>query len=372
MFTDVVILAGGYGKRLWPASINDKPKPFLSLEGEVSFFQSAIFRAIKLQISGNIIIVTRKELLPEITKECSSFLENMKELIPENTKDKVYIIPEPKQIDTAAAVTVSCHLLNKIEPEIEHSILVLSCDHVIGPIDFFVSDSNLAFTAACKKKIVCYSITPTEPATGYGYIKHGKTLPEISKTNLIFEIEEFKEKPDYETAKKYLAFGNYSWNSGMFAFLANTYLEELEKCEPNAYYAFYGLKKMPKPKFSKQDGINILSDWQNLESMYNSAPSLSVAKAVLEKTKEAVSLDASFSWEDIGSWDSMEKLLSPTNKKLVQYKTSNCFVFSDIPVILCGVEDLIVVEKNNQLLIVKKGEGQLVKEAVNLFNQTAN
>ena len=369
MFTDVVILAGGFGERLWPASSAEFPKQFMSLEGGVSFLQSSILRAISLNVSGKIIIVTRKEIVNTVIQQTKTLFEQMGDMISDDMKNRLIVIPEPAPIHTAAPVTICCHLVNLLDEKTDHSILVMTSDHVIGPVDFFISDTKLAFKAACKNKIVCYSIIPTEPSTGYGYIKTSSLVEGLEEYDNIKVIDEFKEKPNLETAKQYLASGNYTWNSGMFGFRTEVYLSELKKCEEEAYNVFSKLANSEKPEFTQCEGIHVLSNWQGLEEMYQKAPRVSIDKALAEKTKEACTVKASFSWEDIGSWDSFEKLFTKNQGKVATIETENCFVYSDIPVALCGVKDLVVVVKNNQVLVMKKGYSNMVKDAVHDFEK---
>ena len=372
MFTDVVILAGGFGERLWPASSSDFPKQFMSLEGGVSFLQSSILRAISLNITGHILIVTRKEIVNTVVEQTKNLLEQMGSMVSEDMKNRIIVIPEPCPIHTAAPVTISCHLLNHLDSNVNHSLLVMTSDHVIGPMDFFVADTELAYKAACKDKIVCYSIIPTEPSTGYGYIKTSTYVEGLENIESIKKIEEFKEKPDLETAKQYLASGNYTWNSGMFGFKSDVYLSELEKCEPEAFSVFSNLAKEKDFVFSNSDNIKILENWAGLDEMYKKAPRVSIDKALAEKTKEACTVKATFSWEDIGSWDSFEKLFTENQGKVATVDTENCFVYSDIPVALCGVKDLVVVVKNNKLLVMKKNCSPFVKDAVHILETDDN
>lgn len=369
MFTDVVILAGGFGERLWPASSSDFPKQFMSLEGGVSFFQSSVLRAISLNISGNILVVTRKDLENTIIQQISILFDKFKDKLSFFDSSRIIIISEPFPIHTAAPVTISSHLLNKIEPTIEHSILVMTSDHVIGPITNFIEDCKVAYIAAQKDNVVCFSIIPTNPSTGYGYIKSSDCVIGLENFNNIKKIDEFKEKPNLETAKKYLESGNYTWNSGMFGFKTKTYLSELSKCEPEAYFAFVDLEKNPEPKFKTINNFRVLDFWQGLEEMYKNAPHISIDNALAEKTQKACTVKASFSWEDVGSWDTFEKLFSKNEGKVATVESENCFVYSDIPVALCGVKDLIVVVKNNKLLVIKKGYSDIVKEAVHILEK---
>jgi len=366
MFTDVVILAGGFGERLWPASTSAVPKQFLSLEGGVTFLQSAILRALNLDVTGSIVIVTRKDLLEGCIEQASSLTSLVSHSQMDKILNRLYIIAEPDPKGTAAPVVLASHFLNRLSDG-EHSVLILTSDHIIGPNENFYEDAQKAWLACLENQLVCFGIPPTEPATGYGYIKKGnifKTSKEPLKDT--YTISQFKEKPDLNTAKMYLESGDYWWNSGMFAFKTDFVLNEIEKHEPSLYGAFTNLASSPMFSIGQKDGIHYLQSWPALDHSYALTPSLSIDIALAEKTKFASVVKASFSWDDVGSWDSFESLFSSHHGSAVEIQSSNNFVYSDIPVALCGVQDLIVVVKNNKVLVLKKGKSELVKEIVKL------
>ena len=245
--------------------------------------------------------------------------------------------------------------------EQKHTVLVLTSDHVIGPTDVFARDCATAAKAAEDGQFVCFAIPPTEPATGYGYIKAGR---DIYGDQTVFAIDNFKEKPELGVAKVYIADGHYWWNSGMFAFDADMFLDEMRACTPAVAAAFDGVQQGSAPQTKLLNDIAVLDSWAAMEATYKNVPSIAVDKAIAEKTKKAVAVKANFSWKDVGSWDTFSELCTnPANKKVAVVDSKNNFVYADIPVALCGVRDVIVVVKNGQLLIVKKGESALVREA---------
>ena len=364
VFSDVVILAGGFGERLWPASRSDFPKQFLSINDGVSFLQNAILRALALNLSGKIIIATRAGLEMEIAAQCAALADRCSESEAEKICNDVLIIAEPYPKHTTAPLILCCHLLNLLEPAVRHSVLVLTSDHIIKPIENFVKDAKIAFLAASGGNLVTFGILPTEPATGYGYIQSEAHADK----NGAFQIKRFTEKPDIETAKKYLSDGNCYWNSGMFAFTADFFIAELAKCTPKIADAFTHLSASPVPSFKKIDGICTLSDWNAMSLAYEKTPAVAVDVALAEKTANAFMVAASFSWDDVGSWDSFAKHSAGTeNAACIESK--NCFVYSDIPVALCGVEDVNVIIKNGKALVMKKGADNLVRAAVKHFQK---
>lgn len=364
MFSDIVILAGGFGERLWPASRPDFPKQFLSINGGLSFLQSAVLRALSLKISGKIIIATRAGLENEVAAQCASLAAMRGRNEAKKICEDVLIIAEPTPKHTAPPLMLCCHLVSLLKPAVYHSVLVLTSDHIIEPLENFVKDAETAFKAASGGNLVTFGIRPTAPATGYGYIQT-KAYAEADGT---FKIMRFTEKPDIETAKKYLADGNCYWNSGMFAFTTDFFIAELVKCTPQIVDAFSRLACSPAPSLKKIDGIHALSDWKEMNAAYDKTPAFAVDVALAEKTANAFMVSASFLWDDVGSWDSFAKHSAGT-KNAACIESKNCFVYSDIPVALCGVEDVNVIIQNGKALVMKKGTENLVRTAVKYFQE---
>ena len=380
MFTDVIILAGGFGERLWPASSAKFPKQFMSLEDGASFLQTAIQRAVAMNISGSILVITRKEISETVINQCSDLLE---QCANEHQKDiiakRLFVLSEPKPIHTAGAAAFGCHFLKKLFPDKEHTILVMTSDHVITPVEAFINNTKKAYEAAKQNFFVCYAIPPEYPCTGFGYIKPGKPLESIvtdvvagantaeKKHTDVFFIDQFKEKPDEETAKRYIRKG-YFWNSGMFGFSADFFLSELKRHEPVVYEAFSLLNDAPKPELPVINGIHCMKNWDELDKVYEKSPKVSIDNGIGEKTDKACAVKASFAWKDIGTWDTFSSLFSEKLDKTADIESKNCFVYSDIPVALCGVSDLIVVVKNNRVLVMKKGCSPLAKTAAHLID----
>ncbi len=363
MFTDIVILAGGFGERLWPASRPDFPKQFLSINDGISFLQNAIIRSLALKPTGKIVIATRDGLQNEIANQCNMLAEKVSKCDAEKIKNDVLILAEPVAKHTTAPVILSCHLLNMLDSNSNHSILVLTSDHIIEPVEKFVKDAEKAYLTAINNHFVCFGIKPNEPSTGYGYIQTGKAE---DSENTIFKIDCFKEKPDLETAKSYLASGNCWWNSGMFAFTADFFIKELQKCTPEIATAFNNIPNGNKPSISNINSIPYVESWAEMNEAYEKTPAIAIDIAVAEKTDEAYIVLASFDWDDVGSWDSFEKhSKGEGHSELIQ--SNNCFVYSDIPVAICGVDDITVVIKNGKALVMKKGASPLVRDAVKLM-----
>ena len=363
-FTDIVILAGGFGERLWPASRPDFPKQFLSLQNGQSFLQSAVLRSLAVKPSGKILILTRRDILEEMTSQC----EKMKTFVSEADWKKIcsdlIIVAEPCARHTAAPLLLASKYLNNSDPDKVHNILVLASDHIITPVERFTEDCKKAAEASEKGNFVCFAIKPTEPSTGYGYIKMGESMKEIKNLSEdVYKIEQFKEKPDLKTAESYLSSGKYCWNSGMFGFTADFFEKEMALYEPTIASDFSVFNKTNLPEIKLLNGIKYVKEWPAMEKAYENVKSIAVDNAIAERTEKAVVVKSTFGWDDVGSWDAFEKLFDK-NENTVQIEAKDNFVYSDIPVALCGVEGLSVVIKNGKALVMKKGTSGFMREVV--------
>ena len=342
-FTDIVILAGGFGERLWPASRPDFPKQFLSLQNGQSFLQSAVIRSLAVKPSGKILILTRRDILEEMSCQCAQLKAFLSDADWEKICRDLVIIAEPYARHTAAPLLLASKYLNNSEPDKVHNILVLASDHIITPVEKFTEDCKKAAEASIKGNFVCFAIKPTEPSTGYGYIKMGESMKSLQNLSEdVYKIEQFKEKPDLQTAKSYLASGKYCWNSGMFGFTADFFENEMSLYEPSIASDFSVFNKTNLPEIKLLNGIKYVKEWPAMEKAYENVKSIAVDNAIAERTEKAVVVKSTFGWDDVGSWDAFEKLFDK-NENTVQVESKDNFVYSDIPVALCGVEGLSVV-----------------------------
>jgi mannose-1-phosphate guanylyltransferase len=261
-------------------------------------------------------------------------------------------------------------------------VAVLTADHLITPIERFTENVRAADELARQEKLVTFGIPPTRPETGYGYIETAEELPPGLK------VASFREKPDEATAARFVEQGNYFWNSGMFAFKVSRYLEELTRLTPEIGSLFSGIGS--KGESRRSGDIEVVMEGSAVEKVYQASPKDSIDYAVMEKSTSSAMVKASFDWNDIGSWEEMAALYAEkqagssqtakasgsaggaeggnTNggeEELIAIESGGNFVYSDQPVALCGVDDLMVVVKNGAVLIAKKGAGQQVKQVVN-------
>ncbi|MCT4643182.1 MAG: mannose-1-phosphate guanylyltransferase [Bacteriovoracaceae bacterium] len=319
-----IVLCGGSGKRLWPLSHKRKPKQFLSLFNNKSLFEMTINR--NSSISEEFIIVTNKSQY-NLCKEQLKF-------------EKVRFILEDIGRNTASAITLACLAIE----DKSQIVLVTPSDHIIKDQKAYIDAVKLAKKFALDGYLATFGICPTYPETGYGYIERNNS-----------HVKSFKEKPSIEEAKTYFKDSSYLWNSGIFCFKIDTFLNELKKYSPKIYDNC--LKVFNKNnsennnyRFSKQDLIDI--------------EATSIDYAVMEKSKKIKVIDCKFEWNDLGSFDSLSNILNSSDEdNIINIESKNNFIINDKkPVALIGVEDLIVIDTEEGILICKKGYSQKIKE----------
>jgi mannose-1-phosphate guanylyltransferase/mannose-1-phosphate guanylyltransferase/mannose-6-phosphate isomerase len=352
MFDNCLIMAGGSGTRLWPASSSRLPKQFLPANGKKSFFSLAVERAFAVT-RGKVIIITGKTHISHVIAST--------EKLSADKKKRLLVIGEPEAKNTAPAIACALVYSKLCGGE---NLLVLTSDHIIEPVKTFKADAALAAASTKKGKLVVFGIPPARPETGYGYIETGGTEAGV------YDAAAFHEKPDLQTAKKYASSGRFFWNSGMFAFCANFITEQFRLFAPDVYCCFEKLKIPPSSSYKKTKGIQILTKWQGLDAAYRKTKSISFDYAIAEKCRSTVMVRANFNWIDIGNWEEYVNLFGSKGARVFSVSSEGCFVDSDIPVALAGVEDLIVVIRGGKdgspasALITKKGQTQKVRDIV--------
>jgi len=371
-------MAGGSGTRLWPASTSARPKQFLKLPGscpsaagtdvhDVTFFGAAITRACAVTKSfdeGRVLIVAGRKHTDAIVKECAK--------LGKEERSKIVLLPEPLARNTAPAISCALRYIDLTAIGSARNVLVLTSDHIISPLETFIDNANAASVMAEQNKFVVFGIPPSRPETGYGYIEAAEALPSPQYTSEVFSVASFQEKPNAEKAQHFIDEKRYYWNSGMFAFSSQFMLAEFQRSAPNVIGPFAELKAPDKDSYLIKEGLHILNRWQGLDSAYESTLAISLDYAIAEHCKATVMVKADFSWTDVGSWDEYSSLAKNSGSEVYASGTEGetCFVNSDIPVALCGVEDLIVVVRSGKdggspsILISKKGKTQAVKNIV--------
>ena len=358
MFDDCLIMAGGSGTRLWPASSSRLPKQFLPAYGKTSFFSMAVERALALtKNNGNVIVIAGKSHVPHVIADTAR--------LSAGRRKRLVVIGEPAAKNTAPAVAcaVSYSLLNGAG----RNMLVLTSDHIIKPPEAFRADATLAACAAAKGKLVVFGIPPARPETGYGYIETGRTVDGVSR------VTAFHEKPDPRTAKKYAAGKRFFWNSGMFAFSVESMAGLFRDLAPKVILPF---ARLGTPSVTETDGVRVLESWPGLAAAYRKTESISFDYAIAEKCPDTVMVRAGFDWIDIGNWEEYVRIRGSGKTQVFGASGDGCHVDSDIPVALAGVEDLIVVIRSGRdggppvALVTRKGQTQRVREVVDMIRES--
>jgi len=344
-----VILSGGAGTRLWPVSRKAYPKPFMQLSDGQTLAAMTFDRALKVATDGTVLTVTSRDyyfLCKDIYK--ANITADM---------DKQYFLLEPSGRNTAPAIALAALQTQQLYGD-DAIMVVMPSDHLIKNEKVFVETVKTAAEQASQGYLTTFGIYPTAPETGYGYIKAGQTLP----TQGVSEIAEFVEKPDLETAKKYLASGDYSWNSGMFCFQVGALLDAFKDTAPEVLSA---AEKCFQAIDSQQQQIEF--DAQ----LFQQLPDISIDYAVMEKAKKRAVIDSRFDWNDIGSWNAMAGLLESDESgnriegKAVTVDAKNNYIRAgDRLVAVVGVDDLMVVDTTDAVLIAHKNKSQGVKDVV--------
>ena len=346
-----VILSGGSGTRLWPLSRAALPKQFLPLVTEKTMFQETLLRLHGLPDVAEPLLICNNE---------HRFLAA--EQLREINIQPLSLILEPLGRNTAPAVAVAAFAAQAKDPTA--TLLVLPADHLIRDSLGFHTAIHSALELAQQNKLVTFGITPDTPATGFGYIERGSA---INASNNCFEVARFVEKPNLDSAKKFISAGSFFWNSGMFVFKASVYLSELKKYRPDIYTAAHlsWKKSTHDMDFCRLD-----------ETSFSACPSDSIDYAVMEHTQSAAMVTVDIGWSDIGSWASLYDVTTKNERAnalrgdVFTAETSNSYVRAESRMVAAiGVKDMIIVETADAVLVMHKDFAQDVKQAVEFLKQ---
>jgi mannose-1-phosphate guanylyltransferase/mannose-1-phosphate guanylyltransferase/mannose-6-phosphate isomerase len=315
-----------------------------------------------------VIIIAGRGHVPRIIESCTA-------LSPAD-RSRLVLIPEPAARNTAPAIACGA-VYSSLALGPDRAMLVLTSDHIIRPPAVFSEDAAAAAAFARQGRLAVFGIPPRTPETGYGYIEAAEPLPSAGPASrtAVFRAAAFREKPDRPTAEAFLAEGRFYWNSGMFAFSTGFLLDEFRLKAPECLRPFDALTVPEEPAYTVRQGLKILEAWPGLDRAYASVTGISFDYAIAEKCGQTVMAAARFDWFDVGSWDEYAKLLGASRGEVYAARVppgseGSCFVDADIPVALCGVEDLIVVVRSGNnggapsVLIARKGETQGVRDIV--------
>ena len=333
----VIILAGGGGTRLFPLSRTCFPKQFMKIDSDQSLLSQTVMRFMKMVNSSDIVIVTNED-----------YIHHVKAELADCGAMATHILLEPVARNTAPAIALAArYCMEELGSSDDEVMFISTSDHIIRPDDVFIKSVKQAIDMASQGKIVTFGITPDKPETGYGYIQTG------SPCGCGYVVESFREKPDRDTAKKYLADGNYYWNSGMFAFTIGCFMEEINAHQTDIY--------------------NLASSTvSEMKVQFENMPNISIDYAVAEKSDRVVTIPLTAYWNDIGSWDAIYDVLDKDKNgnalkgDCLPIDCTNTLILGRSRLIAgIGLEDLLVVETDDVIVVAKKGESQKVKDLVN-------
>lgn len=360
----VIIMAGGRGERFWPVSREKTPKQLIKLLGGRSFLQQAVDRVLPLVPLRNIIIITHAAQAPEVRKQ-----------LPKLPRENV--IAEPVGRDTCAAVTLGAAIVGSRSTTAV--MAVLPADHVIPEERKFQQVLVDAFDLAGRGQVmVTIGIHPTEPATGYGYIKLGHDLPPPAGAKRyktpIFKAEQFKEKPDLETAIEYVNSGRYRWNAGMFVWSFVTITNGLEMHQPAMNAACH--------RWFEAAARSPAALAKVLAKEYPELKKISIDFALMEKAHNVVCADGAFAWDDLGAWPALSRHVKPDAEgnaavaDFVHVDSARNIIYDArtkakrTPITLVGVRDTIVVQTDDATLVADKAQAQKIKELVKKLSES--
>jgi len=344
----VVIIAGGSGTRLWPLSSPEYPKHLLKINGDnKSLLQQTYARAKKL--SDNIYVVSEKGHVEHVRGQL------------EELQESAFIV-EPDRRGTANCILAALAQIKKDSNDSDEVIAFMHADHYIRDSAGFAHSFRLAEKIAYReKRIVLVGVEPDKPATGFGYIEKGE-LHDVEA--FVFNVKSFKEKPDRQTAKRYLASGNYLWNGGYFLASLNTFLETIHNYTVELDENFNRL-------------INTSSD-EDYSAVYLSFEPIAIDYALIEKVPNLLVVPAAFDWIDLGSFSDLSKVVpgddngnSINGERIETEEIKNTFVqnLEDKPVAVIGLDNVVIINTPQGLLVARKDLSQRVGDISKRFNK---
>lgn len=341
-----VIMAGGVGSRFWPRSKEKKPKQLIRIIGENTMIQDTVKRLEGLVANDHIFIVTNKVQKLRV-----------KEQLPQIPEEN--IVDEPFGKNTAACIGLAAVIIkNKNEDAV---MITLPADHLIkDDAEFRNCISRATEFADQSKGLVTIGITPTRPETGYGYIQFDETETDAN----IHKVLTFAEKPNIETAQRFLEAGDFLWNSGIFIWRVDTILDEMKKYLPDLSD---GLEKI-------EEAVGTTDFEKQVVQVYGQLKSISIDYGVMEKSDKVFLTQADFYWNDVGNWEAVYEITDKNEEgnafigDVYTEKVFNSYIFSPRKFsAVIGVENLIIINTNESLLVCHRNNAQDVRQVVDFL-----
>ena len=346
-----VILAGGSGTRFWPLSREKMPKQLLHILGDRSMLAMTLDRACALVPEERIWIVTTRSQANEIKQELHTL--HLK---------KLQVIEEPAGRNTAAAIGLAAVRIHQNDPK--GVMAVLPADHHIEKKDRFLALLHAGKRVAETGWLVTLGIRPTRPETGYGYIRKGSRIDSLGLSNLecdVYKVSRFTEKPDQETAEKYLRSGDFFWNSGIFLWRADQFMDEMKRSLPEHHR---GLMKIGSLG-------DLSSNTDRVEEIYEGLKAISVDYGIMEHSDKVAMIPANVGWSDVGSWAALREINDKdldgnvVKGNVLAVDSRNSLLYGqDRLVAALGVEGLVVVDTPDAVLVCRDDMSQDVRKIV--------
>jgi mannose-1-phosphate guanylyltransferase len=348
-----VIMAGGHGTRFWPVSRQDLPKQLRNLYGETSLLQSTVDRFAGLIEADQTWVITNQRLVQAVARQLPRLP------VPQ-------IIGEPCKRDTAPCIGLAALLISRRDPE--GIMVVTPSDHVIRPAEEFRAAIRKAVQVVqeAPQALVTFGVPPTYPAESFGYIQRGPDWPAPPLPG-VYQVEQFREKPQRHVAQEYLAQGNCYWNAGIFVWRVAAILEQLQRLEPQMLAHLSNIAQVA--------GTSAFAT--ALQQEFPRIQGRSIDYAVMEHASDVAVVEAPFVWDDVGSWQAIARLQGSDasgNTVLGRHlglDSSNLVVRSDGDhlIVTVGIQDLIVVHTPDATLIVRKDLEEKVRQVVQELEQ---
>jgi mannose-1-phosphate guanylyltransferase len=363
-----VIMAGGSGERFWPLSRKRKPKQLLKLASENKMMlEESIERISSLIPPEDIFIITGSHLLEPIRRALP--------ILPAEN-----IVAEPFKRNTAPCLALAAAFIAERykEENLETkdiSISVLTADQDIQNVDGFISTVESALNYVETNPVLAtVGIQPSRPETGYGYIEVNESFSIENEVAEIKSVLQFHEKPTYDKALEYLHKGNYLWNSGMFFWRLDTFINSMEKCLPEVGSKISEMQI----KYQNKTRKALLEAYSGIESIFENFPNISIDYGLMEKADNVVVTKALFTWDDIGSWDSLDRIRpKDENGNIISgntaiFDTKNSIIINEssnnkIVVSSFGINDIVVVVTDDAVMLCPKNRVQDVKKSVEII-----
>jgi len=343
-----IIMAGGSGTRFWPKSRRDRPKQLLKLHGDATMLQQTVARIAPLVPPDRVLIVTGAD-------QAEATRAQLPDLPAEN------VIAEPCPRDTAPCVGLAAQIVARRDPDA--TMIVMPADHVIRPDVSFLNTvkAALAVIDADPSSLVTFGVKPNRPETGYGYIERGELLETIDGI-AAHRVVQFREKPDRETARRFLESGGFAWNAGIFIWRARTILDEIQRHRPELGEALDRVGAA----WNTHDWAEVLNrEFPRMER----AP---IDRAVMEKAANVKVLEVLYDWNDVGDWRALQALIPPDESgntiqgNVLPSETTNSILISDDGGLIAalGLDDVVVVQSGKATLVARKDQLDKLKALV--------